>query len=228
MVDHLVISGASGGLGKAIAKSYQGKLPISGIYHKNPPNDLAGIELYKFDFGSKNDFNNIRIEKNARITFIHAAVVSIDSLFVNTDLEELEKSLKINLLSAVEISKMLMPKMMRANYGRFIYLSSIIVDKPRIGTAAYSISKKGIDILSKTIALEYATFGITSNVIKLGYFETGLGSKLSINQQKEILNRIPKKRFGSVTDILTAINFIQNCQYMTGSEIILDGGYNVS
>jgi len=226
MVKSILISGVSGGIGKELANYFRNNNDnnVIGIYNNNQPSGLEGVKLFKSDLRNGVDFEGISSAVSGKITFIHCANESIDQLFLYSSKESVQGALSVNLVSALDISRSLLTRMMKVNYGRFIFISSIVVDTPTIGSSIYSLSKRGLDSLSQSISKEYGYFGITSNVIKLGYFETGLGSRLSQSKINDIKNRIPTKKFGKISSIISTIEFIQHNDYLTGSELTLDGG----
>jgi NAD(P)-dependent dehydrogenase (short-subunit alcohol dehydrogenase family) len=114
--------------------------------------------------------------------------------------------------------------MMGDRWGRVIYLSSKGSEAGDIGTAAYSSSKTALLGMSRTLSKEYASFGITSNVISLGAFNAGLYLNLSNKVKKEILEKIPSKKVGSIANISNAVKFIISSDYVNGSVITIDGG----
>ena len=92
------------------------------------------------------------------------------------------------------------------------------------GTLAYSTSKTGLLGMSRVIGKEYARFQITSNVLVLGTFETGMFLDLPEEHKEIIRNKIPAKKFGDVRNITSAVEFLIKADYVTASEIKIDGG----
>jgi NAD(P)-dependent dehydrogenase (short-subunit alcohol dehydrogenase family) len=109
-------------------------------------------------------------------------------------------------------------------WGRVIHISSIAGMKGVPGTIAYSTAKTGLLGMSKVLANEYARFGVTSNVLILGYFNTGLIDTLNEKSRQKILASIPSKRLGSPSNIVNAIDFLIKSEYVNGSTVNIDGG----
>ena len=103
-------------------------------------------------------------------------------------------------------------------------MSSVAGIRGTPGTIAYATSKTGLLGLSRVLANEYARFGITSNVLVPGYFNTGLIETLSEKIRKKILNSIPSGKLGDPSNIVNAIDFLIKSEYVNGSAIHLDGG----
>ena len=93
-----------------------------------------------------------------------------------------------------------------------------------IGTVSYSTSKTALIGFSKVISKEYARFNITSNILSLGTFDTGMFHKINDNKKKEILKSIPSKKVGNISNIVNAVEFINKSDYVNGSIISIDGG----
>lgn len=92
------------------------------------------------------------------------------------------------------------------------------------GTVAYSASKTGITGLTRTLAVENVAKNITTNVLALGYMEVESIAQMSEELQEKIRTSIPMKRFGSAASVATAIRFLVNCDYITGTTININGG----
>jgi 3-oxoacyl-[acyl-carrier protein] reductase len=93
-----------------------------------------------------------------------------------------------------------------------------------MGTSIYSASKAFNDNLVKTIALENAKYHITSNSIQLGYFDGGLTNKVPESIMKQVMEQIPLKRLGAVEELLRAVKFLIETEYVTGSNLTMAGG----
>ena len=131
--------------------------------------------------------------------------------------------MQANLKAGFLLTKYLLPIMINIGYGRNIFTSSRGALDGDVGAIAYSTSKAGILGMSKVLAKEYARFNITSNVLLLGAFETGMFNKLSTKSQQEIIKKIPSKKCGDISNIANAINFCIRSDYVSGSVISIDG-----
>ena len=165
---------------------------------------------------------NFKFDK--KIIIIFNAAYKEDSLLINTTISNWHKTINTNLLSSFLIIKKLLPLMIKANYGRLIFISSSEATLGSKGTALYSMSKSSLSGLSGSISEEYAKFNITSNIIELGAFDEGLYKGLSANLKKIIINNIPSKKLGKVINIFNAIEFIIKSDFLNGSVIKINGG----
>jgi len=130
----------------------------------------------------------------------------------------------VNLYGVFNVIRAVLPYMREQKYGRIINLSSVVGQKPVIGTSAYSASKAGLHGFVKTVALENIGKGVTCNNIALGYFEAGMMFRLPEEIRQKIINGIPAKRLGTIEELNKAIDFIINTEYFTGQTLNLNGG----
>lgn len=222
---NLLFIGASGGVGQKLIP-YLDNYNVVGHFHKNKPSKphhlyCADITNYRevehmVDLIIKR-FNTIDI-------LINSAGISIDSFSHKFNSEIWKKVVDVNLLGVFNVIRAVLPHMREANYGRIINLSSVVGQKPVIGTSAYSASKSGLSGLAKTVAIENIGKRITCNNIALGYFDAGLMHKLPKDVQEKIIESIPIKRLGTIEELSNALEFIINTEYYTGQTLNLNGG----
>ena len=181
----IVLTGATGGIGGEILGSLSKIDDVIAIYNSTEPKislkKISNVTFEKVDISNEHEIanfilNNKKILKN--ICLVNMAALSMDGLLANYGLDAWEKVFKVNLTSNFVLSKLLLPAMIKDKWGRIIHISST---NSAIGAGAYSSSKAGLEGLSKALAREYARYNITSNVIKLGVFDTGMFHKLSEN-----------------------------------------------
>jgi len=225
----IILTGASGGIGRAIL-SFLSKLDkVIAISHSKAINvdELDGVEPYQVDLTSEievNEFVSKIKSKLSKVVLIHAAAISLDNLAIKFDTKDWNQSMSLNLNSNFFLTRALLATMIRDDWGRIIHVSSIAGMKGVPGTIAYSTAKTGLLGMSKVLANEYARFGVTSNVLILGYFNTGLIDTLSEKSRQKILESIPSKRLGSPSNIVNAVDFLIKSEYVNGSTINIDGG----
>ena len=225
----IILTGASGGIGKAILPMLAKLDNVIAIYHSKYPDikGLDGASAYQMDITSENQVNKfIEIMKGklAKPVLIHAAALSRDGLVADYDTEDWEQVINVNLRGDFLLTKATLKLMISENWGRIIHISSVAGMRGIPGTIAYSTAKTGLIGMSRVLANEYARFGITSNVIILGYFNTGLIETLSEKMRNKIIGSIPSGHLGEPKNIVNAIDFIMKSEYANGSSISLDGG----
>ena len=224
---NLLFIGASGGIGQELI-TYLNNYNIIGHYYKNKPSNPSN--LYRADITNYQEVEHMMdliIKKFKKIDIlINCAGISIDSFSHKFDSATWEKVVKVNLIGVFNVIKAILPYMREENYGRIINISSVVGEKPVIGTSAYSASKSGLSGLAKTVAIENISEGITCNNIALGYFEGGMMYKLPRSIQEKIIESIPFKRLGTIKELSNALEFIINTEYYTGQTLNLNGGLN--
>ena len=166
-------------------------------------------------------FEEVRKLRNIEI-IINNAGIQIPQPIYNINYDDWDKVMKVNLYGPMQILSVLTPKMKSAKYGRIINMSSILSEGSVVGTSAYTASKAGLNAAIKVIAKENAKHNILINNLNLGYFD--LGMTLKINNYAKLKNQIPVERFGEIEEIVRAIEFLRNSNYITGTTINISGG----
>lgn len=225
----IILTGVSGGIGREILPYLLEIDQVIGIYNKTEPQALINKELIYEHLNIEssveiNSFVDKWRSKLSKVTLIHFAAVKIDGLFANYVEADWDHVMGVNLKGNFLLTKALLSKMIQERWGRIIHISSRGAVQGDVGTIAYSTSKIGLLGMSKVLAKEYARFNITSNVLILGHFEIGLYNRLSDDLKKTLLNQTPSKTLGKASDIVHAVKFLINSQYVNGAEINIDGG----
>ena len=226
----IIVTGASGGLGSIIVDKLSKFERVIAVYNSSSPieKNSNNIKWIKSDLRSISGVEKVVREvskyDNEKISLLNMSTKKIDSLLIKHDLDLWDESISINLNSPFYFAKLLIPLMINNKWGRFMFVTSTGGMRGDIGTVSYSTSKTGLIGLSRVISKEYSKFNITSNVISLGTFDTGLFHNLGEKKRKEILETIPSKSAGDIDNIVNAVNFIIKSDYVNGSVINIDGG----
>ncbi len=225
----IILTGASGGIGKQLIKHLLKIDDVVGIYNTSLPRvkqskRLIYEQLDLDDPGGIKGFVKRWETKLSKVTIVHAAVLKIDGLAANYAEADWDRMMRINLKGNFLLTQALLPQMIREQWGRIVHISSLGGIEGAPSTIAYSTTKTGLIGMSRVLAKEYARFHITSNILLLGYFEMGLFDRLRDVLKKELLNRIPSKNFGDVSNIANAIDFLIKSEYVNGATINIDGG----
>ena len=237
-----LITGATKGIGKAIAESMfdsNANLILTGTNNEeieylnnlNKQNGINNIVYVQADFSnidSTTSFLNF-IEKYPQIEIcINNAGVNKINNFEKTSIDDLNWINDINLLAPYKILKVIGPKMIKQNYGRIVNIASIWSVITRPGRSMYSMSKNAIIGLTNTLAVEWAKNNILVNAVSPGFTLTELTKATNTKEQLENLkNEIPINRIANPDEIARVVCFL--CSdlntYLTGKNIIIDGGY---
>ncbi len=225
----ILLTGVAGGIGRLLTPSLLKMDDVIGIYNKNIPPFFTEKNFLseQFDITNQNEINDFVARYKKRLnnlTILHLATISIDGLAMTYKEDDWDQTMNVNLKSNFLLTKSLLPLMIQQKWGRIIHVSSHVGFNGVVGTIAYGTSKMGLMGLSKTIAKEYGQFGITSNLLSLGYFEAGLFDRLPEKKIKKLIDEIPSKKFGDIESIANAIRFIISSDYVNGAVINIDGG----
>lgn len=223
----IVLTGASGGLGKHIFKNMSKREEVIGIVNSSKIEQSGMGVVVNIDLENQKQIEQFALyhrKKLTHITLVNAAVFNHDDLLANYESSNLLKTFNVNLFSNIHLVKNLLPLMINQRYGRIIHISSLIGQSGAVGAGIYAASKSALLGYSKSLCLEYGRFGITSNIISLGYFEGGLTNTLDREKVAKKTRLIPTRRLGKYSDIAAAIDFIRECQYFNGEILQLHGG----
>jgi len=156
---------------------------------------------------------------------INNAGITKDNLLIRMKEEDWDAVLSVNLRSMFLCIKAIAPLMMKNRWGRIVNIASIVGEMGNFGQANYSAAKAGAIGLTKTVARELASRGITCNAIAPGFIDTAMTQKLSDDVKKRLSEQIPLTRLGSPEDIAKAVVFLcADADYITGQVINVNGG----
>jgi 3-oxoacyl-[acyl-carrier protein] reductase len=178
----------------------------------------------------KNGFKRV-IEKFGRLDIlVNNAAVTRDGLAMRMKKEDWETVLQTNLTGAHLCIQQALPTMMKARSGRIINISSVVAQSGNAGQANYVAAKAGLIGLTKAIAIEIASRGITVNAVAPGFIETPMTDVLPDKVKEELRTRIPLGRMGSPRDVASAIVFLASDEagYITGHVLNVNGGMHLA
>jgi 3-oxoacyl-[acyl-carrier protein] reductase len=160
---------------------------------------------------------------------VNNAGISLDQLLLRIKQDEIERTFATNLAGALYCAKAAVRTMMRAKTGRVINLSSVVGESGNPGQAVYAASKAGLLGLTKSLAREYASRGITVNAVAPGFIETDMTSALPEAAQKGIIEQTPLGRVGRPEEVAAAVLFLASdeASYITGQTLRVNGGMYV-
>ncbi len=225
----IIITGASGGIGSYLFERYKKSgSEVLGTYHTTKINFNNNDSLFQVDISNFSDVSSWlkRIEdKLDQIVLINCAGINYNSFAHKAEIEKWERVIKVNLVGTFNVIRCLLPYMREQNFGRIINFSSVTTVISTPGISAYAASKAGLLGMTKSLAIENGSKGITINNINLGYADIGMGIKdVPYDYATLIRNRIPSKEFCSPDDIFSTVNYIVSTKYINGSNIYLNGG----
>jgi len=232
-----LVTGASGGIGRAIAHALHDRgavVTLSGT-RRDALDELAA-ELGKKAFAIQADLGDVNAEA-VLIETASSAMGGIDILVNNAGItrdgfmlrmsdEDWQDVLNINLFAAFRLSRACLKGMMKARWGRIISISSVVGAKGNPGQANYVASKAGLVGMTKSLAAEVASRGITANCVAPGFIATAMTDALDENVKARLLKNIPCGRFGSGEDVAAAVAYLASdeASYVTGETLHVNGG----
>ena len=236
----VLITGSTGGIGKSIARKMKekgAKLILSGTRHdalnnlvSEFGNEAKGIVT---DLNNKDDIISLADEAEKCFgqidVLINNAGVTADNLFMRMKDEDWEKVININLTAAMRLTRQVIRGMIKKRFGRVIFISSVVGYTGNAGQTNYSASKSALVGLTKSLALEVASRGITCNLIAPGFISTPMTDKLSDDQKNNIVKNIPVNRLGMPDDISNACVYLASdeASFITGSTLHINGGMSM-
>ncbi|HSR00384.1 MAG TPA: 3-oxoacyl-[acyl-carrier-protein] reductase [Sphingomicrobium sp.] len=233
-----LVTGASGGLGSAIAKALAGqgaRLAVSG-------SNVEKLENFRIALGGDHVSLPCNLSDGAAVDdlvpqalealggkldiLVNNAGVTRDNLLMRMKDEEFEDVIRINLEAAFRLMRACAKPMMRARFGRIISITSVVGVTGNPGQANYVASKAGLIGMTKSVAQELASRGITVNAIAPGFMTSAMTDALNDQQRAGILSRIPLGAMGSGEDIGAACVYLASREagYVTGQTLHVNGG----
>lgn len=228
-INMIIITGVSKGIGKFLFETFSKfEEEVIGVYNTTIPEYNNLQNLYKVDISNYKEVENFysSIENNiSNIKLINAAGTNYSAYAHKSDIDQWKKVIEVNLFGTFHMTKYFLNKMRLENYGRIINFSSVVAQKGIPGTSAYAASKSALWGMSKSVAEENASKGITINTLNLGYFNIGMINEVSTEVQNIIKKQIPVgNEFGDPINIYNAVKFIFDSPYLTGTSININGG----
>ncbi len=232
-----LVTGASGGIGGAIATALHGAgatVTLSGT-REGPLNDLAaalGDRVHVMTCNLSDPEAVDALPKQAAEVMggldilVNNAGITKDQIFMRMSDEDWQNVIDVNLTATMRLCRSVMRPMMKARWGRIINISSIVGATGNPGQVNYAASKAGMVGMTKSIAYEVASRGITANCVAPGFIATAMTEKLTDDQKEKINAQIPAARMGTPEEIAAAVLYLASPEagYVTGATLHVNGG----
>ncbi|WP_323033524.1 3-oxoacyl-ACP reductase FabG [Paracoccus sp. (in: a-proteobacteria)] len=232
-----LVTGASGGIGGAVAEALHAAgatVALSGT-REAPLRELADklgarahvVTANLGDAAAVEALPKAAVEAMGSVDIlVNNAGITRDNLFMRMSDEEWAQVLEVNLTSSFRLCRGVLRGMMKARWGRIVNISSIVGTTGNPGQGNYAAAKAGLVGMSKSLAYEVASRGITVNCVAPGFIETAMTDKLNEEQKGRILAQIPAGRMGSAQEIAAAVLYLASPElgYVTGATLHVNGG----
>ncbi len=232
-----LITGASGGIGGEIARVLHGAGATVGLSGTR----VAPLEALALELGARAHVLPCNLGDGAAVDalpkqaaeamgavdiLVNNAGITRDQIFMRMSDDEWQSVIDVNLTSTMRLCRGVMRPMMKARWGRIVNISSIVGATGNPGQVNYAASKAGMVGMTKSIAAEVASRGITANAVAPGFIATAMTEKLTDDQKARINAQIPAARMGSPEEIAAAVLYLASPEaaYVTGTTLHVNGG----
>ncbi|HSP25573.1 MAG TPA: 3-oxoacyl-[acyl-carrier-protein] reductase [Saliniramus sp.] len=232
-----LVTGATGGLGGAIARTLHARgadVAISGT-RREALEALASelgerVHMLEANLGDKDAVEALVPGAEAAMggldILVNNAGVTRDGLFMRMKDDDWDTVIAVNLTAAFRLSRAAVKGMMRRRYGRIVNIGSVVGTTGNPGQGNYAASKAGLIGMSKALAGEVASRGITVNTVSPGFIASPMTDALNEKQREAILGNVPAGRLGSGDDVAAAVLYLASSEaaYVTGQTLHVNGG----
>jgi 3-oxoacyl-[acyl-carrier protein] reductase len=235
-----VVTGGARGIGKAIAEGFARGgagvviADITAEEAEKTAREMEGLGVkamaLRLDVSSAESvsevFESVVREMGRVDILVNNAGITKDGLLLRMKEEDWDAVMNINLKGVFLCTKEAVKSMAKQRYGRIVNISSVVAFMGNAGQVNYSASKAGIVGLTKTVAREYASRGVTVNAVAPGFISTAMTDALSEGVREDMRKAVPLGRFGTVQDVASAVLFLASSEagYVTGHVLHVNGG----
>jgi 3-oxoacyl-(acyl-carrier-protein) reductase len=225
----VLVTGGNRGIGLAIAREFEKAGNTVVVTHRSgePPEGLHGVQCDVTDSAAVDAaFSQVESEHGPVEVLVANAGVTKDGLLMRMPEEAFTEVLDANLTGAWRVTQRATRGMMKARFGRLIYISSVVGLTGAPGQVNYAASKAGLIGMARSVARELGGRGVTANVVAPGYVDTEMTAELSDKRREELMAAIPLGRVATPEEIAKAVAFLasDDAGYITGAVLPVDGG----
>ena len=236
-----LVTGASRGIGQAIATD----LASRGVHVTGTATSTAGAEAIDAHFAASklsgqgvvanvDDASSIEalitrlLEQGPIEILVHNAGITRDNLSMRMKDADWDAVIETNLSAVFRLSRLVMRPMMKQRFGRIIHVTSVVGHLGNAGQANYAAAKAGVEGMSRSLARELGSRGITVNCVAPGFIDTDMTRSLGDSVTSGLLAQIPLGRLGRAIEVAHAVGFLCEADYVTGATIHVNGGMHMA
>jgi NAD(P)-dependent dehydrogenase (short-subunit alcohol dehydrogenase family) len=225
----VLVTGGNRGIGLAIAEAFEAQGDRVAVTHRGSgaPGKLFGVTCDITDAAAVDAaFTAVESELGPVEVLVCNAGITDDTLLLRMSEDQFARVVNTNLTGAYRCAKRAASKMLRARFGRLIFVSSVVGLSGGAGQANYAASKAGLVGLARSIARELGSRNITANVVAPGFIDTDMTAGLPDARKDEIRKSIPLGRIAAPQEVAAAVAWLagDSAGYITGAVIPVDGG----
>ena len=232
-----LVTGASGGIGEAIARQLHGRGATVGLHGTRVERlEALAAELgerammFPANLSDRDAVSALGKEAEDKLggvdILVNNAGITRDGLFVRMSDDAWDQVLEVNLTAVFRLTRELTHPMMKRRHGRIINITSVVGVSGNPGQANYCAAKAGMIGFSKSLAQEVAPRNVTVNCVAPGFIESAMTEKLNDKQKEAIMGAIPMRRMGTGAEIASAVTWLASneASYVTGQTVHVNGG----
>ncbi|MDE0700617.1 MAG: beta-ketoacyl-ACP reductase [Acidimicrobiaceae bacterium] len=230
----VLVTGGNRGIGLATARRFQKSgHNVAVTARSGVGDDLEGLFVVKCDVTDKDSVDAAVTEIEESLgpveILVSNAGITRDGLVLRMNDDDFSEVLDANLTGGFRVARRVVKQMMRARWGRIVFVSSVVGLGGQAGQANYAASKAGITGLARSLAKEFAGRNITVNVVAPGPIDTDMLAALSDAQRDAMLDMVPLGRLGAPQEIAAAIEYLasEDAGFVTGTVLPIDGGLSM-
>jgi 3-oxoacyl-(acyl-carrier-protein) reductase len=225
----VLVTGGNRGIGLAIAQAFAKQGDRVAVTHRGSgaPEGLFGVQCDITDSAAVDAaFTTVENELGPVEVLVANAGITDDTLLLRMSEEQFERVIDTNLTGAFRVAKRASAKMLRARWGRIIFISSVVGLYGGPGQVNYAASKAGLVGMARSITRELGSRNITANVVAPGFIETEMTAVLPDTRKAEIIKAVPAGRLAATDEVAAAVTFLasDSAAYISGAVLPVDGG----
>jgi beta-ketoacyl ACP reductase len=225
----VLVTGGNRGIGKAVAERLHADGHRVAVTHRGSgaPEGLFGVECDVTDPDSVDAaFTAVEAEFGPVEVVVSNAGITDDTLLMRMKDEQFSRVVEANLTGAFRVAKRASRGMLRAKFGRLIFIGSVVGQSGTAGQVNYASSKAGLIGMARSLTRELGSRNITANVVAPGFIDTDMTAALDEKTRELAVAAIPLGRTGSAEDVAGAVSFLagEDAGYISGAVIPVDGG----